>query len=442
MELPEFARESKIEDGAEPRSEVVAPTKPHLFRLLGPGLISGASDDDPSGIATYSQAGAQFGFAITWTLLLTFPLMATIQEISGRIGRTTGRGIAANVARHYPNWTLQSIVALLLIANVINVGADLGAMGDAVQLLIGGPRPLYVVLFGGLCALLQVFVQYSRYVGVLKWLTLSLFTYFGTALAVKVPWADAALGFLVPTLSTDPSFWTTVVAVFGTTISPYLFFWQASQEVEDIHAVPQREPLVRAPEQGNDAQARVAIDTYIGMAFSNIVALAIMVTTAATLHANGTMDIQSSREAAEALRPVAGDFAFVLFALGIIGTGLLAVPVLAGSAAYALGEANSWPTGLARQPLEAKAFYAAIVAATLAGIGINLSPIDPVKALFWSAVINGVVAVPVMVMMMLITSNRKIMGQFTIRGARWIVGWLATVIMAAAAAGMAITALR
>lgn len=427
---------------AESRSLTVASsTKRSLFRLLGPGLISGASDDDPSGIATYSQAGAQFGFAITWTLLFTFPLMAAIQEISGRIGRTTGRGIAANIARHYPNWTLQSIVALLLVANVVNIGADLGAMGDAVQLLIGGPRPLYVVLFGCLCALLQVFVLYSRYVEILRWLTLTLFTYFGTVLAVKVPWAEAARGFLVPTFSTDASFWTTVVAILGTTISPYLFFWQASQEVEDIDAVPEREPLVRAPEQGEDAQARIAIDTYVGMAFSNIVALAIMVTTAATLHVHGTTDIQSSREAAAALRPVAGEFAFALFALGIIGTGLLAVPVLAGSASYALGEARRWPTGLARRPLEAKAFYAAIVAATLAGIGINVSPIDPIKALFWSAVINGVVAAPVMAMMVLIASNGKIMGKFTIRRGRRIIAWFATLVMAVAAVSMAITSM-
>jgi Mn2+/Fe2+ NRAMP family transporter len=408
---------------------------------LGPGLITGASDDDPSGIATYSQAGAQFGFTVTLTLLFTYPLMAAIQEISARIGRTTGRGIAANIARHYPGWTLQSIVALLLIANVINIGADLGAMGDALQLLFGGPRPLYVVLFGCFCALLQVLIEYSRYVAALKWLTVSLFAYFGTLLAVKVPWTEAAWGFLVPTFSADPSFWTNVVAIFGTTISPYLFFWQASQEVEDIRAVPEREPLLRAPQQGDDAKARIAIDTYVGMAFSNTVALAIMLTTAATLHIAGVTDIESSRAAAEALRPVAGEFAFVLFALGIIGTGLLAVPVLAGSAAYALGEARRWPTGLARRPLEAKAFYGAIVAATLAGIGINLSPIDPIKALFWSAVINGVVAVPVMAMMMLIASNKKIMGHFVLDNGRRLMGWLATTVMAAAAAGMAITAM-
>jgi Mn2+/Fe2+ NRAMP family transporter len=422
-------------------SPTVGPSKPRLLGILGPGLITGASDDDPSGIATYSQAGAQFGFAITWTLLFTYPLMAVIQEISGRIGRTTGRGIAANIRKHYPNWILQSIVGLLLIANTINIGADLGAMADAVDLLIGGPKFLYVIGFGVLCAVLQVLMQYSRYVSVLKWLTLTLFAYFGTVMVVKVPWAEAARGFFIPTFSADVEFWTTVVAIFGTTISPYLFFWQASQEVEDIDAVPEREPLVDVPKQGPDANKRIGIDTYVGMAFSNLIALAIMVTTAATLHVNGITDIQTSGQAAEALKPVAGEFAFAIFTLGIVGTGLLAVPVLAGSAAYALGEARKWPIGLARQPKEAKAFYATVVVATLAGIAITFSPLDPIKALFWSAVINGVVAVPVMAMMMLITSNKKIMGKFPVTGVRRVVGWLATAVMAAAALGMCVTAI-
>jgi len=424
----------------KPPSPTVEPNKPRLLAILGPGLIAGASDDDPSGIATYSQAGAQFGFSITWTLFFTYPLMAVIQEISGRIGRTTGEGIAANIRNHYPNWTLQSIVALLITANTINIGADLGAMGDAVDLLVGGPKVLYVVLFGALCAVLQVFLHYSRYVSVLKWLTLALFAYFGTVIFVKVPWVEAVRGFIVPTISADVVFWTTVVAIFGTTISPYLFFWQASQEVEDIDEVPMRKPLIEAPKQGPDAHERITIDTYIGMAFSNIVALAIMVTTAATLHVSGKVDIQTSRQAAEALRPVAGEFAFAIFTLGIVGTGLLAVPVLAGSAAYALGEARKWPIGLAREPLEAKAFYVTIVLATLAGAAISFSPLDPMKALFFSAVINGVVAVPVMAMMMLITSNKAIMGRFAIVGGRRIIGWLATAIMATAAIGMVVTA--
>jgi NRAMP (natural resistance-associated macrophage protein)-like metal ion transporter len=440
--VPEFATgDGDADQNRNPPSPAGGPSKPRLLKLLGPGLITGASDDDPSGIATYSQAGAQFGFTITWTLLFTYPLMAVIQEISARIGRTTGRGIAANIRQHYPNWVLQGIVVLLLMANTINIGADLGAMGDAVNLLLGGPRFLYVAGFGVLSAVVQVAMKYSRYVSVLKWLTLALFAYFGTVLVVKVPWGEVARGFFVPTFSADVAFWTTVVAVLGTTISPYLFFWQASQEVEDIGEVPERKPLVKAPKQGPDANERIGVDTYIGMAFSNLVALAIMVTTAATLHASGSTDIQTSSQAAQALRPVAGEFAFAIFTLGIVGTGLLAVPVLAGSAAYALGEARKWPVGLARQPMEAKAFYATIVAATLLGLGVSFSPIDPIKALFWSAVINGIVAVPVMVMMMLITSNKKIMKQFTVTGLRRVVGWLATAVMAAAAVGMVVTEL-
>lgn len=421
------------------------PTKRHrltsnIKRILGPGLIAGASDDDPSGIATYSQAGAQFGFSITWTLLFTYPLMAAIQEISARIGRVTGHGIAANLRAHYPNWLLQSIVALVLIANTINIGADLGAMGDAMALLVGGPKLLYVLAFAILCAGLQVFVDYSKYVGILKWLTLALLAYFGTVMVVYVPWAEAAKGFFIPTFTSKFEFWTTVVAILGTTISPYLFFWQASQEVEDIRDVRQRKPLLQAPEQGPDATDRIRLDTYVGMAFSNLVSLAIMITTAATLHAAGKTDIQTSSQAAEALKPVAGELASAIFALGIIGTGLLAVPVLAGSAAYALGEARKWPVGLARKPLKAKAFYATIVAATIIGTLISFSPLDPIKALFWSAVVNGIVAVPVMTTMMLMTSNKNIMGKFQVKGYLQLAGWVATIVMAAAAAIMCVSA--
>ncbi len=408
-------------------------------RVLGPGLITGASDDDPSGIGTYSQAGAQFGFAISWIMLFCYPLIVAIQRISAQIGRTTGKGIAGNIREHYPNWLLQAIVALLVVANTINIGADLGAMGDALALLIGGPRLLYVILFGTLCAVLEVFMQYARYVSGLRWLTLALFAYFGTILVVQIPWAQAVRGFLIPTLAGDAAFWTTVVAVLGTTISPYLFFWQAAQEVEDIRAEPERRPLVKAPEQGPDAIERIRLDTYVGMAFSNLVALAIIVTTAATLHASGVTDIESSSQAAEALRPVAGAFAFTLFALGIVGTGLLAVPVLAGSAAYAVGEARKWPVGLARKPKQAKAFYATLTLATMIGVLINFSPINPIKALYWSAVINGVVAVPVMIIMMLMTENSRIMGKYPVHdGLRWV-GWMSTAVMAVAAGAMAVT---
>lgn len=414
--------------------------KHHRFvQALGPGLITGAADDDPSGIATYSQAGAQFGFTITWTLLLTYPLMAVIQEISARIGRTTGKGISANIRGHYPAAVLYVVLALLVVANTINIGADLGAMAEALRLLIGGPAFLYVFLFGIGCGVLQVFIPYSRYVTYLKWLTFALFAYFGTAIVVHIPWAEAARGFFIPTFSKDAQFWTVVVAIFGTTISPYLFFWQASQEVEEIKNVRPRKPLVKAGKQGPDAIERIKIDTYTGMAFSNLVALAIMVTTAATLHAAGTTDIQTSSQAAEALKPIAGPFAFAVFALGVIGTGLLAVPILAGSAAYGIGEAFKWPIGLDRKPNRAPAFYATIVVATLSGMAIKFSPLDPIKALFWTAVINGVVAVPVMAMMMLISANKKIMGTFAISGVIKVVGWVATVAMGLAAVVMAVT---
>jgi NRAMP (natural resistance-associated macrophage protein)-like metal ion transporter len=352
---------------------------------LGPGLITGASDDDPSGIATYSQAGAQLGFSISWTMLLTYPLMTAIQQISAQVGRTTGRGIAGNIRLHYRNWLLQSIVALVFAANTINIGADLGAMADSVQLLIGGPTLVYVVMLGALCALLQVFIDYNRYVSVLKWLTLALFAYVGTLAVVKIPWAEVMYGLLIPSFTTDVAFWTTVVAVLGTTISPYLFFWQAAQEVEDIRAVAERKPLVKKPQQGPDAMQRIRLDTYVGMAFSNFIALAIIITTAATLHANGVTQVETSSQAAEALRPLAGPLAFWLFALGIVGTGLLAVPVLAGSAAYAVAEARRWRSGLWRRPKDAPFFYGTLTLATLIGVIMNFSPINPIRALYWSA---------------------------------------------------------
>jgi Mn2+/Fe2+ NRAMP family transporter len=275
----------------------------------------------------------------------------------------------------------------------------------------------------------------------LKWLTLALFAYFGTIMVVEIPWAEAARGFFIPTFLPDAAFWTTVVAVLGTTISPYLFFWQASQEVEEIRAARERKPLIKAPNQGPDAVERIRLDTLIGMAFSNLVALAIIFTTAATLHSNGITNVETSAQAAEALRPVAGAFAFTLFALGIIGTGLLAVPVLAGSAAYAVGEARKWPVGLARKPEKAKAFYVTLTIATMIGVALNFSPINPIRALYWSAVINGVVAVPVMIIMMHMTANPKVMGQFTINGGLRSAGWLATAVMVAAALAMGVTSM-
>ncbi len=413
-----------------------------LLNALGPGLITGASDDDPSGIATYSQAGAQFGFAISWTMLLSYPLMTAIQEISARIGRTTGRGIAGNIRQCYPGWLVHVIVALLVVANTINIGADLSAMGDAVNFLVGGPPLLHVIVLAAICAALQIFISYARYASALRWLTLALFSYFATVMTVNVPWAEVARGLFIPTLSSDVAFWTMVVAILGTTISPYLFFWQASQEVEDLRASPNRETLRKAPQQFPAAVERIRIDTWLGMAFSNLVALAIIITTAATLHAGGVTDIQTSAEAAKALEPVAGPFASMVFALGIMGTGLLAVPVLAGSAGYALGEAFRWPVGLDRRPGRAKGFYATIALATMIGAALNFMGFSPIKALFWSAVINGVVSVPVMVIMMLIAGNRKIMGRFPVTGALRCVGWAATAAMALAALAMLVTSLR
>jgi NRAMP (natural resistance-associated macrophage protein)-like metal ion transporter len=427
---PEF----QAVDGPDP---VVGPSKPRLFGILGPGLITGASDDDPSGIATYSQAGAQVGFALLWLMPFTYPLMAVTQEISARLGRTTGRGLAGNIRRHYPSWVAQSCIGLLLIANVINLGADLGSMGDVTQMLIGGPRWPYVISFGLICVALQVFLQYARYVAVLKWLTLSLFAYFGTVLTVSIHWHEALHGFLVPkTWQNSKDFISLVVAVLGTTISPYLFFWQSSQEAEDQREQPRREKLTEAPEQAPAAFQRIGLDTWIGMALSNLVALAIMLTAGATLHVAGKTDIDSSQMAAEALRPIAGEFAFLIFALGIIGTGFMAVPVLAGSAAYAVGEALRWPVGLARQPKAAVAFYATLAVATALGTAISLLPLDPIRALYWSAVINGVMVAPIIVVMMKLASSPRVMGRFTLSLWLKIVGWITAAVMALCVVGL------
>jgi NRAMP (natural resistance-associated macrophage protein)-like metal ion transporter len=419
-----------------PHEDVKQPERPKLLQVLGPGLITGASDDDPSGIATYSQVGAQFGYGLSWVMLFSWPLMCAIQEISARIGRVTGRGIAGNLKHHYPPAIGYGIVALVVVANVINLGADLGAMGAALKLLIGGPALFYVAGFGLVTVLLEIFSRYSRYVSVLKWMTISLFAYVAVAFVVHIPWGTVAHRLVVPRITYSTAYLTAVVAILGTTISPYLFFWQAEEEVEDIKERPKARPLQRAPEQAASEFSRIRIDTYVGMALSNAVALFIIITAAATLNAAGITDIQTSAQAAEALRPVAGRFAFVVFALGIIGTGMLALPVLAGSSAYALGEMAGWHVGLARKPRRAKAFYGCIAVATLIGVLLNFSPVDPIKALFWSAVINGVVAVPIMVLMMILSSNPKVMGQFRLPLPLKLVGWLATAVMAAAAIGL------
>jgi len=417
-------------------SDVKQPERPKLLQVLGPGLITGASDDDPSGIATYSQTGAQYGYDLGWTLLLSWPLMCAIQEISARIGRVTGRGLAGNLKQHYPRSVLGGIVSLLLIANTINLGADLGAMAAGLKLVFGGPQLIYVALFGALCAAMEIFIRYARYVSLLKWLTLALFAYVGVALVVHVPWASVGYHLVAPQIRWSKDYLTTVVAILGTTISPYLFFWQAEEEVEEVRERDGAKPLARAPRQGPAELQRIRVDTYLGMAFSNVIALFMLVTAAATLHAHGVTNVQTSAQAAEALRPIAGQATFVVFALGIVGTGLLAVPVLAGSGAFALGEAFGWHVGLARKPGRARAFYATIALATLVGVLLNFSPIDPIRALFWSAVVNGIVAVPVMIMMMLLASRPSVMGRFFLSMPLKVVGWLATVVMAAATIGM------
>src|SRR5262245_12911126 len=374
-------------------------------------------------------------------MLVTFPLMAAIQEISARVGCTTGRGIAGNLARHYPGWLLHLVVSLLFVANAINIAADLGAMADALKLLIGGPALLYVLLFGGGSVAAQIFLSYRRYVTILTWSTLSLFAYVAGLAVVHVPWREALAGFVIPELRWSRDFFTMLVAIFGTTISPYLFFWQASQEAEDQRIAPAKQPLVRAPRLALQEFDRIRADTITGMAFSNLIAVAIIIATAATLHAKGVTHIETSAQAAEALRPIAGAFAELLFALGIIGTGLLAVPVLAGASAYAIGEAKHWPVGLARKPSQAIGFYLVLATAVILGGLLNVSPINPIEALYWSAVINGVLAVPVMIVMMLMSARRAIMGKFVVTGGLRLLGWLSTAAMAASVIGMGLAAM-
>jgi len=409
-------------------------------KLLGPGLITGAADDDPSGIATYSQAGAQFGYSMLWTVLFTYPLMVGIQMVSARIGCITGRGLAANVKAVFPRSVLYGIVGLLLIANTINIAADIAAMGEALRLLFGGSAHLYSVGLGLLCLGLQVFLRYAEYVRYLKWLTLALLSYVAVVFTVHVHWDAVMSQMIVPRLVFDHNTITMIVAVFGTTISPYLFFWQAAQEMEDLRAVTARNGggslLPHAAEVARAHLRRIRWDTYVGMGFSNLIAFFIILSTAATLHNAGIVDIQTSAQAAEALRPLGGQVTFLLFTLGIIGTGMLAVPVLAGSAAYAVTESFDWQSGLDRKVHEALEFYAIIGIATVGGVALNFTHLDPMRALVWSAEINGVIAVPIMAVMMLLASREDIMGRFVIRPRLRRLGWAATAVMAITVVGM------
>ncbi|MEO8938145.1 MAG: divalent metal cation transporter [Burkholderiaceae bacterium] len=404
---------------------------------LGPGLITGAADDDPSGIATYSQAGAQFRFSLVWTLFLTLPLMIGIQMLSARIGWVTQQGLASNIGKICPRWLTVSLVSLLVVANTINIAADIAAMADAVRLLAGGYEPLYAIGFGALCIGTQLYFSYESTVRILKWLTLALFAYFAVILVVRVPWHRAVLESIRPWAFFPPGvskvdYASIVVAVLGTTISPYLFFWQASQEVEDSRRTGDTNELRLHPAYVAEHLSRIKQDTWFGMTFSNLIALCIVIATAVTLNEHGITNIQTSAQAAEALRPVAGDFAFFIFALGIIGTGLLAVPVLAGSAAYAVSELFGWKAGLSQGFHEAKGFYLIIIAATGIGTALSVLNVDPIRALVWSAVVNGVISVPIMAVLMLIGQSEHLMGRYTISNRHRFFGWAATIVMGVA----------
>ena len=398
---------------------------------LGPGLVTGAADDDPSGIGTHSQVGAQFGYGLAWTFTLSFPLLAVIQIVAAEIGRVTGRGIAANLRRHYPRPLMWIAISLLLVANVINLGADLSAMGDSLTLLTGVRAGYYTFAFGIVCVVLEVFLSYRTYASVLKWTTLSLFAYLGVVAVAHVPWGHALRSLVVPEFHWNAAYATGFVAILGTTISPYLFFWQAAEEIEEERRTHAK-PLCASPRRAGPELKEIRTDTLIGMAFSTIISVAIVFATAATLNAHGITNIESSAQAAEGLRPVAGDLAFALFAVGIIGTGLLAVPVLAGSAAYAITELFGLQGSLDAKPGKARFFYAVIAAATFAGASFDLLGINPIKALYWSAVVNGVLAVPLMALMMLIVRNPRAMGKLTLSNGQALLGWGATAVMAAA----------
>ncbi len=423
-----------ITNAQDPRTETAQQVR--LLTRFGPGLISGAADDDPGGIATYSQAGAQLGPSILGQVILMHPLVASIQMVAARIGRVTGKGLAANLLRVFPRPVVVGLVALLFLANTVNIGADLAAMGAAARLLTGLNQHIFTFGLAFLSIGLQIFVPYHRYVKFLKWMTLALFAYVGVVFAVRIQWADIVRAMVLPDLPMTASTLTLVVALFGTTISPYLFFWQSSEEVEDDEADPSTGPLITHPQDAHAQLNRIAWDTHLGMGFAGLIAFFIILTTSVTLHAAGITDIQTSAEAAEALRPIAGDFAFLLFSLGIVGTGLLATPVLAGSVAYAVCETNNWTFGLEKKANEAPRFYGIIAAAVATGLAISYSPLDPIKALFWSAVLNGLISVPIMAAMMIVATRKEEMGPYVATTFQRFFGWAATILMGAAGAVM------
>nr|WP_234476933.1 divalent metal cation transporter [Paraburkholderia aspalathi] len=407
--------------------------KEHPLARVGPGLITGVADDDPSGIATYSQAGAQFGLNMLWTMPLAFPLMAAVQAMCANLGRVTGKGLAANIKSAFPPVVLQGVVLLLLVANVLNIAADVAAMGEVAELVSGIDRHLMTACFVFGTLLLQVFVPYHRYVFFLKWLTVSLLAYAAVLFTVHVPWSEVALRTLWPHLTLNPNAAAVIVGVFGTTISPYLFFWQASEEVEEMQANGGSAALVNDAGAAPTELRRIRWDTWTGMFYSDVTAFFIILATAVTLHVAGVTDITTAAQAASALRPLAGNFAYILFALGILGVGLIGVPVLAGSGAYALSEAMGWREGLERKVRDARGFYAIIAVSVLAALAIQYSPISPMKALFWSAVINGVVAVPLMVVILILVSRKSVMGAFTASRPLVVLGSIATLVMGVAA---------
>jgi Mn2+/Fe2+ NRAMP family transporter len=400
-----------------------------IWRALGPGTITGAADDDPSGIATYSQAGAQFGFALTWTMFLTLPFMAAIQIISGYIGWQTRSGLIGNIAKQLPQPVVYLLVGLVVAANTINIAADLAAMGESLRLVINGSALLFALGFGLACLIAEIFVPYHHYAGYLKFLTLVLLVYVAASFSISVPWDRVLMATFIPKLTPNRDMLLMIVAVFGTTISPYLFFWQASQEAEESRLSHRDKRLTMSQTSPGNHFWHISVDTWTGMAFSNVIAFFIIVTTAATLNAHGIVKIDTASQAAEALRPIAGNLTFALFAAGIIGTGLLAVPVLAGSAAYAVAEAFGLRGSLELPASRALGFYGIVGAAMLAGAGIAVARIDPIAMLFWTAVINGVVAVPIMLAMMVVVSSRR--GLHAFRIPLWLrtLGWLATVLM-------------
>jgi Mn2+/Fe2+ NRAMP family transporter len=410
--------------------------KEHPLARVGPGLITGVADDDPSGIATYSQAGAQFGLNMLWAMVVAYPLMSAIQLMCARIGRVTGKGLAANIKDAFPPAVLQVVVLLLLIANTLNIAADVAALGEVGELISGINRHLMTAIFVVMTVVLQVFVPYHRYVSYLKWLTISLLAYFAVLFTVHVPWGEVALRTVWPKFRLDGNAAAVIVGVFGTTISPYLFFWQASEEVEDMHVGRGKAPLLHSPGQARPELRRIRWDTWSGMFYSDISAYFIILATGVTLHVAGVTDITTAAQAASALRPLAGEFAYLLFAVGIVGVGLIGVPVLAGSAAYALSEAMGWKEGLERKPTDARGFYGVLSVSVLAGLVLQYTPISPMKALFWSAVINGVVAVPLMAVIIVLVSRKAVMGAYTIGRPIAILGWIATLLMGAAALRM------